>query len=814
MGRPIIHAAPESGRSLRLFNANGSEVLSRNAIGQEVRRTYDALRRPLAVSYSGAAAPDVRYEYVDSASPAPSDGVRFRIGRAWKVIDAIGELSVAYDAFGRSISSTRRGTPVAGTFTTDVDYDLLGRITRITLPDLGDGAPREQVSYVYDIAGRPQSATGVVDHARYDAWGRITQLQYANGTITANEFDDLAGRLVRQRVTAPDGTAILDQTAAYDAFGQLASLAAPEGTTTFTYDGLQRLTGVQHPQSLTELFTYSPGGNMTTGTAGAMTYAPASGLLTTAGGAAYAHDAAGRLTDAPYGTLTFDAADHLLTVDLGEHTLEHSYDHADRLAATRRDGALRFLAVSEHLEFRDGKPTLWLSFGGRRIVAARGAARRWLHPDLRGNVSTITGASGDVVFNGVFSAYGMLVAGVAPGGADGRGFLGAAPEESGLICLGLRWYDPRLGRFITPDPLVGGIYLLDAWNPYPYAHNNPIIFTDPSGAWSIWGVIAVALIVTVIVVAAVFTGGAALAGLGILASGLSTSTLVAVGIGAFGGALAGGLSAMKAGGSVWGGALLGGFIGGACALAGGAIGAGILGSMGRTYGAFMLSGAIQGAIGGFGTGFTIGFAGGKGTLNEALLAGARGAIWGALMGAAAGGAARFLIGDGTVHNYLELGTANKFTKNSADLWGGVSAVDSFAGTGEGAAFTTSHAIQGTLSGADAGNISALTCMRDIGPQTFTEIDGAFIAFGKDGALVLVNMETVGTALSTNIALAAQGSVFMDANGFSYARQTGMALKVIPIAGLFFTAVDEFKVEWYTDAKYGFNVFFGSRSPTE
>ena len=48
-------------------------------------------------------------------------------------------------------------------------------------------------------------------------------------------------------------------------------------------------------------------------------------------------------------------------------------------------------------------------------------------------------------------------------------------EESGLIYLRNRYYDPSIGRFINEDPAKDGL------NWYAYCGNNPIKFVDPSG---------------------------------------------------------------------------------------------------------------------------------------------------------------------------------------------------------------------------------------------------------------------------------------------------------------------------------------------
>jgi HNH/ENDO VII superfamily nuclease len=44
-----------------------------------------------------------------------------------------------------------------------------------------------------------------------------------------------------------------------------------------------------------------------------------------------------------------------------------------------------------------------------------------------------------------------------------------------------RVYDPRLARFLTPDPTVQAPLLSASWHRYSYVWNNPLVFTDPTG---------------------------------------------------------------------------------------------------------------------------------------------------------------------------------------------------------------------------------------------------------------------------------------------------------------------------------------------
>ena len=104
-------------------------------------------------------------------------------------------------------------------------------------------------------------------------------------------------------------------------------------------------------------------------------------------------------------------------------------------------------------------------------------------------------------------------------------------EEFVLYYLQSRYYDPTLGRFISPDSVD---YLnpdsVAGMNLYAYCGNNPIMRLDPQGSWSwekFWGW------ATDAVIAIASTAAIALVATGTIASGgLLGAVLLGVGIGA------------------------------------------------------------------------------------------------------------------------------------------------------------------------------------------------------------------------------------------------------------------------------------------
>ncbi len=54
-------------------------------------------------------------------------------------------------------------------------------------------------------------------------------------------------------------------------------------------------------------------------------------------------------------------------------------------------------------------------------------------------------------------------------------------DRTGLIHMNGRVYDPVLGRFLSPDPVVQSPTNSQSWNRYSYVSNNPMKYTDPTG---------------------------------------------------------------------------------------------------------------------------------------------------------------------------------------------------------------------------------------------------------------------------------------------------------------------------------------------
>ena len=116
----------------------------------------------------------------------------------------------------------------------------------------------------------------------------------------------------------------------------------------------------------------------------------------------------------------------------------------------RRGDVLQYL-VGDHL----GTTSLVLDTGGAKVAESRHypyGAERWSWVDGGGEFPT-----------------------------DYR-FTGQREDGSvNLYAMGARWYDPAVGRWVSPDTLVPGLGNSQNLNRYSYVNNNPLVYNDPTG---------------------------------------------------------------------------------------------------------------------------------------------------------------------------------------------------------------------------------------------------------------------------------------------------------------------------------------------
>ena len=324
----------------------------------------------------------------------------------------------------------------------------------------------------------------------YDTLNRMVSLSQPNGvadTLAYTPSDELLSR------ESTLGSLLVSRAAYdYDNFGRRISRTDVNGTSTFAYDDLGQLLSATYPagSGLTgESYSYDLAGNRTSSAgapAGAWVYDR--NRLMQDGLATYTYDAEGNQitrTDRATGGVTRYAwnADHQLT----------SVRFPDGSSET-----FRYDPLGRRIEIAHGSQATRYSYDGPSIDAeydaanalvatylhgptadsilesTRGGQRFYHHVDGLGSVTAITNQTGNVVARYVYDAFGnqrVTGSAVNPFTFTGR----ELDAATGLYYYRLRTYDPRIGRFLSEDPLPSS-------NPYPYVSNSPVNLIDPWGA--------------------------------------------------------------------------------------------------------------------------------------------------------------------------------------------------------------------------------------------------------------------------------------------------------------------------------------------
>ena len=422
-----------------------------------------------------------------------------------------------YDANSRR---TQQTATVSGTadYKNTWTWDNANRQTQVKQEGQSGGntVAAKRVDFTYNTGGM---FTGI---KRYNDLAG-TQV-VANTTFT---YDQLARLTALDHKNATGGN-LANYTWTFDADRRITNFTNPDGSSAFSYDTNDQVTVVDHSYQTDESYTYSANGNRTN--TGYTT--STNNQVTSDGTYNYTYDDEGnrisrtKISDSTKIEYTWDHRNRLTDVVFKNASgtvtkkIQYKYDVFNRRIGRKMDATgdgtyetATYWVYDDAgkrdpntgtplddivLEFTDadgdgsGAATLSTRYlhGPQfdQVLASEtvsGNVVSWALADHQGTVRDMARyASGTttIVNHRKFDAFGNLTAESDSTVKFLFSYTGREWDgDAGLYYYRARWYDPKMGRFVSEDPM--GFAAGDT-NVSRYVGNSPTVRTDPTGLWS------------------------------------------------------------------------------------------------------------------------------------------------------------------------------------------------------------------------------------------------------------------------------------------------------------------------------------------
>lgn len=469
--------------------------------------------RTTATTYEGGVREASRTTTGGKGTELP--GVKFKydpktgnvIGKNF-VSGAAMEIKLKYDQLGR-LTAYEDGTGGA----TTISYDWLGRPTTHA-----DNKGTDSMSYDA-ITGQLTTMTdsaegGTTFTAKYDLDGNVIEQKLPGGLVEYEQYDSTGTPTGLQYVK----TTNCSSACTWLSFGALDSIHKQEvvssgstGTQEYEFDGAGRVRLTKDTEGgkcTTRSYSYDADSNRTVRVTRAPGETEKCDTNSTGTIANYSYDTGDRLTGEGISYDEYGRITSLPSKYAGGSALSTTFYNTDAIQSQSRGGVTNSFVLDAKLRqskrTRTGSPwevfhydyetdlPSWTEREGARwsrnisgidgnLIAIQDSVSgfalqlRDLHGDLVATASKSSTATG-LLSQSNSDEFGNPKQSSSPQFA----WLGAKERRtefsSGIVQMGVRSYIPSLGRFISPDPVIGG-----ALNPYDYAGQDPVNQFDLSG---------------------------------------------------------------------------------------------------------------------------------------------------------------------------------------------------------------------------------------------------------------------------------------------------------------------------------------------
>ena len=445
-GRRIKVISPDTGTTIYSHDEAGNISQKIDARGTVVNYTYDVLNRITAAQFTDQTQ-NITYSY-DSTSV--TNGKSRLTGR----VDSSGSYAFWYDAQGNLSREDKTISNVL--YTTQYAYNLDNNLTSTIYPT------GRTVTYTLDQTGRitqvdttlngnPKTLASSISYLPY---GWITELTFGNGLSLSHGYDN------QYRTSSIVVGSVMSRTYDYD----------PNGNITSILDAVE------------------PPGNETFENAGTYAYDTGTNILAETQGEAnvvYDYDENGNTISANNRTFIYDLSNRLITVqDSGVTIAQYVYNALNQRIKKILPSETRIFHydLQGHLIAETDSNGVMLAeyfyLGDQSLAMIRPAeAVYYFHNDHLETPQILTDDSQNVAWKAFYKPFGEAITSVQNVENLFRYPGQYFDQETGFHYNWNRYYDPKTGRYLTPDPigLKGGFDL------FVYAMNNPLISIDPSG---------------------------------------------------------------------------------------------------------------------------------------------------------------------------------------------------------------------------------------------------------------------------------------------------------------------------------------------